>query len=106
MARVLWILVAVAAGITAAVLLTARPTIVVDGEKWTCQGVLVTAEARAGGSHLPSGSACDGVQDRWTWYAGGAALVCLVAGTGVAFRLPRSGADEEDETRQVSIDNR
>jgi hypothetical protein len=78
---------AVLAGLGAALLLTLRPTVVVNGETVSCPGVIVTAEARGAGDREPrvQRAACDPVQAQWTWYATGLGLLALVAGTGAAF---------------------
>lgn len=86
MVRYAVIVAAVLAGLGAALLLTLGPTVVVNGETWSCAGVIATAEASTGVSDGGLRSAqCDRVQTRWTWYATGLGLLALVAGTGAAF---------------------
>ena len=88
MLRYAVIVSAVLAGLGAALLLTLGPTVVVQGETWSCAGVIVTAEATTGVTDGDEGlrrARCDQVQARWTWYATGLGLLALVAGTGAAF---------------------
>lgn len=98
MARIAWILAAVASGLTAACLLVAGPTVEVDRRQESCPGVIAGAE----GGHVPS--ACEAVQTRWARYAAGAGLISVIAGTGACFRLPSRTLTTD--SRQQSIDKR
>lgn len=96
MARVGGILLAVVAGAAAALLLVWGPTAQVDGREVTCAGIIATAEGGSRYDDFRIARACDQVQDRWTAYAGAAAVVCLVAGTGVVFRQPKDRGRNRD----------
>ena len=79
---------AVVAGIGAALCFTHRPSVVVDGERERCRGSHLFYDLAAGiGSSnsewRPLG--CEAEYDRWMAYASGLAAIAFVSGTGAAF---------------------
>ena len=93
--RLVSLVLAVAAGLCAAILLASGPTVHFDGETAACPGIIATSE---GGIGLPSDlgpgytRACDDKQREWSVLAGLAALVSFGAGSVFVF----SRRDQED----------
>ena len=86
MTRALCLVLAVAAGLCAALLLASGPTVHYGGKTAACPGIIVSSE---GGGDAYFGDergykrACDGKQREWSVLAGLAALVCVGAGSAV-----------------------
>lgn len=82
--RLVSLVLAVAAGLCAAILLAAGPTVQVEGHTLGCPGIIATSE---GGIGIPSDigqryvRACDDKQQEWAVIAGLAALVSFGAGS-------------------------
>jgi hypothetical protein len=81
MLRRIALLLAVAAGVTCALLLTARVMVTYDGREVSCGTVIGATELENGSS---TGPCHDALVDR-TLLAGLAGLVAVVAGSGVVF---------------------
>ena len=94
--RLVSLVLAVAAGLCAAILLAYGPTVHFDGETATCPGIIATSE---GGIGVPSDlgpgytRACDDKQREWAVFAGLAALVSL--GAGSVFVLSRPDQEQD-----------
>ncbi len=82
MTRIASLVLAVASGVCAAVLLAWGPTVHVQGHTRTCAGVIASAESGdpEPGRHRREGP-CDEKQRQWSVLAGLAAFVCLSAGS-------------------------
>ena len=85
MVRIASLVLAVGSGLAAALLLVVGPTVHVGGETFRCAGIIVSGESehRFLQARTPTvrDSACDRAERRWSWYAGGAALLCAAAGS-------------------------
>jgi len=95
MVRIGMIAVAIVAGVVCALLLAVGPTAEVRGETVTCQAILVRGEDQGGGAG-PTTPPCEAALDRFRWYAVGAGLAALVAGTGAVFRPPATPGNTRD----------
>jgi hypothetical protein len=85
MARRIWLLVAIASGLCAAILLASSPTVEVDGRTVTCNAAIAGWESGAADV-----GPCADKRHQWELLAGLAALVCAGAGSYVRF----GGRDE------------
>jgi len=89
--RLVSLVLAIAAGLCAAILLASGPTVHYDGKTATCPGIIATSE---GGVGVPSDigpgytRACDDKQREWLVFAGLAALVSFGAGSVFVFSRP------------------
>lgn len=96
MVRIVSLVLAVGFGLAAALLLVTGPTVHVDGESLRCPGIIVSGESEYRDLHgrAPDArdGACDRAERRWSWYAGGAALLCATAGS-VALLTRRDEAE-------------
>jgi hypothetical protein len=88
--RLVSLVLAISAGLCAAILLAAGPTVHFEGHTLGCPGIIATSE---GGIGIPSDigqgyvRACDDKQQQWAVFAGLAALVSF--GAGSVFVLSR-----------------
>jgi hypothetical protein len=90
--RIVSLVLAVASGVCAAVLLAWGPTVHVQGHTRTCAGIIATAESDSPGR---ASGPCAAKQRQWALLAGFATLVCLSAGS--VSRL--SGREQEEPVR-------
>ena len=88
MTRAVCLVVAVAAGLCAAILLASGPTVHYDGKTAKCPGIIATSEG-GNGIHSDVGPgytrACEDKQREWSVLAGLAAFVSLGAGSVAHF---------------------
>ena len=87
MARKICLLVAIAAGLCAGILLAASPTVEVNGETVACGAMIERWESGIAGD---STGPCADKNQQWELLAGLAVLVCAGAGSYVKF----GGRDE------------
>lgn len=103
MTRTVCLAIAVAAGLCAAILVAAGPTVNYDGKTATCPGIIATSEG-GNGIHSDVGPgytrACEDKQHEWSVLAGLAALVALGAGAVAQLSRRPQGVSNHRVTRQ------